>query len=140
MGEEALEGGARGGRDGLNVVLGARGGIGGAIVRELVDQGRRVRAVTRLGDAGVSETRLPPASYEDWACDLTDTERLRRAVAGAAVVYHCARPPYTRWWNEFEPLNGFSRQRPSSVREILVETNPAAQRLGELSPSRVVTK
>ena len=105
MGEEALEGGAAGGRDGLNVVLGARGGIGGAIVRELIGQGRRVRAVTRNGDAGVSETPLPPASYEDVACDLTDVARLRRAVAGASVVYHCARPAYTRWWTEFEPLN-----------------------------------
>jgi len=105
VGEEALAGSAGAGRDALNVVLGARGGIGGAIVRELVGQGRRVRAVTRTGDAGVSETPLPPASYEDWACDLTDAERLRRAVAGASVVYHCARPAYTRWWSEFEPLN-----------------------------------
>ena len=105
MGAEAREGGAAGGRGGLNVVLGARGGIGGAIVRELIGQGRRVRAVTRNGDAGICETPLPPASYEDAACDLTDAARLRRAVAGASVVYHCARPPYTRWWTEFEPLN-----------------------------------
>lgn len=105
MGGETHEGSAGERRDGLNVVLGARGGIGGAIVRELVGQGRRVRAVTRRGDAGISETPLPPASYEEYACDLTDAERLRGAVAGASVVYHCARPAYTRWWNDFEPLN-----------------------------------
>jgi nucleoside-diphosphate-sugar epimerase len=105
VGERALSDGVGEDRDGLNVVLGARGGIGGAIARELVGQGRRVRAVTRMGDAGISETPLPPASYEDWACDLTDGEKLRRTVAGASVVYHCARPSYTHWWNEFGPLN-----------------------------------
>ena len=38
----------------LSVVLGAGGGTGGAIVRELVGQGRRVRAVTRGGDCAAS--------------------------------------------------------------------------------------
>ena len=93
------------GREGLSVVLGARGGTGGAVARELVGQGVRVRAVTRAGDAGICDTRLPPASYEDWAADVTDRGQLRRAVAGASVVYHCVRPAYTHWWKEFAPLN-----------------------------------
>lgn len=97
--------GARDRRGDLHVVLGAGGGTGGALVRELVDQGRRVRAVTRGGDAGICDTPLPPASYEDWAADLTDAAQLRRALAGASVVYHCARPAYTRWWKEFPALN-----------------------------------
>lgn len=146
MGEEALEGGAGEGRDGLNVVLGARGGIGGAVVRELVGQGRRVRAVTRLGDAGVSETPLPPASYEDMACDLTDAARLRRAVARAAVVYHCARPPYTRWWTEFEPLNRGISEAVAAVGAKLVYADslamyePGSSPMTEESPATATTK
>ncbi len=41
--------------DGLHVVIGASGGTGGALVRELVRRGRRVRAVNRSG-----RMTLPP--------------------------------------------------------------------------------
>jgi nucleoside-diphosphate-sugar epimerase len=146
VGEEALEGGALSGRDGLNVVLGARGGIGGAIVRELVGQGRRVRAVTRTGDAGISETSLPPASYEDCSCDLSDAERLRRVVSGAAVVHHCARPPYTRWWGEFEPLNRAVAEAAAAAGAKLVYADnlamyePGSSPMTEESPATAGTK
>ena len=88
----------------LHVVLGAGGGTGGAIVRELVGQGRRVRAVTRGGRAAASYGTLPPASFEDVAADVTEREQLRRALAGADVVYHCAQPAYTRWPQEFPAM------------------------------------
>jgi nucleoside-diphosphate-sugar epimerase len=146
VGDETLVERAGAGRDGLHVVLGARGGIGGAVVRELVGQGRRVRAVTRNGDAGVSETPLPPASYEDWACDLTDPARLRRACAGAAVVYHCARPAYTRWWNEFEPLNRAVMDAVGAAGARLVYADnlamyePGSSPLTEESPATAGTK
>jgi len=88
----------------LHVVLGAGGGTGGAIVRELVGQGRRVRAVTRGGNTAASYGTLPPASFEDVAADVTEREQLRRALEGAAVVYHCVQPAYTRWAQEFPPM------------------------------------
>jgi len=88
----------------LHVVLGAGGGTGGAIVRELVGQGRRVRAVTRGGNAAASYGTLPPASFEDVAADVTEREQLRRALDGADVVYHCAQPANTRWPQEFPPM------------------------------------
>ena len=88
----------------LHVVLGAGGGTGGAIVRELVGQGRRVRAVTRGGRAAASYGTLPPASFEDVAADVTEREQLRRALAGADVVYHCAQPSYRRWPQEFPAM------------------------------------
>jgi nucleoside-diphosphate-sugar epimerase len=88
----------------LSVVLGAGGGTGGAIVRELVGQGRRVRAVTRGGDSAASYGTLPPASFEDVAADVTSREQLRRALEGADVVYHCAQPPNTRWSQEFPAM------------------------------------
>jgi nucleoside-diphosphate-sugar epimerase len=88
----------------LHVVLGAGGGTGGAIVRELVGQGRRVRAVTRGGNAAASYGTLPPASFEDVAADVTEREQLRHALDGADVVYHCAQPAYTRWPQEFPAM------------------------------------
>jgi len=103
----------------LHVVLGAAGGTGGAITRELVGQGRRVRAVTRGGNAAASYGALPPASFEDVAADVTDREQLRRALEGAAVVYHCAQPAYTRWPQEF----------PAMTRGILAATAAAGAKL-----------
>ena len=88
----------------LHAVLGAGGGTGGAIVRELVGQGRRVRAVTRGGGAAARYGTLPPALFEDVAADVTAREQLRRALDGASVVYHCAQPAYTRWPEEFPPM------------------------------------
>jgi nucleoside-diphosphate-sugar epimerase len=103
----------------LHVVLGAGGGTGGAIVRELVGQGRRVRAVTRGGNTAADYGTLPPASFEDVAADVTEREQLRRALDGAAVVYHAAQPPGTRWPQEF----------PAMTRGILEATTAAGAKL-----------
>lgn len=84
---------------GLQVVLGASGGTGRAIVDELVRQGRRVRAVSRGSAAGL------PDGVEELQADLYDPVDAARAVAGAAVVYHAAQPPYERWDGNFERLN-----------------------------------
>lgn len=102
---------------GLHVVLGASGGVGHAVVEELVRQGRRVRAVHR--GAG---TAPPPAGAEapgrgdaaverddpqvEWlAADISTAEGARVACAGAAVVHHCAQPAYHRWGQEFPAMN-----------------------------------
>ena len=82
----------------LHVVLGATGGTGGAVVRELAHRGLRARAVSRRGDADV------PGGVERVAADVASAEGAKAACAGAAVVYHCAQPPYTRWPQEFPPL------------------------------------
>jgi nucleoside-diphosphate-sugar epimerase len=82
----------------LHVVLGASGATGGAVVRELARRGHRVRAVNRAGDADA------PAGVERLAADVATDEGAKTACAGAAVVYHCAQPPYTRWPQEFPPL------------------------------------
>jgi nucleoside-diphosphate-sugar epimerase len=103
----------------LHVVLGAGGGTGGAIVRELVGQGRRVRAVSRGGRVAASYGALPPALFEDVAADVTEREQLRRALDGADVVYHCAQPAYTRWPQEF----------PAMTRGILAATIAAGVKL-----------
>jgi nucleoside-diphosphate-sugar epimerase len=82
----------------LHVVLGASGGVGGAVVRELAGHGRRVRAVSRGGRGEAS------AGVEWAAADVGRPEQARAACAGAAVVFFCANPPYERWARDFPPL------------------------------------
>jgi nucleoside-diphosphate-sugar epimerase len=79
----------------LQVVLGAGGGIGGAVVRELVGRGHRVRAVNRSGHLHV------PQGVEVRGGDVTTEAGAMEACADAAVVYHCAQPAYHRWPQEF---------------------------------------
>src|SRR6266849_7383433 len=75
----------------LQVVLGATGGVGKALVQALAAQGAQVRAVNRSGRASV------PASVEVMAADLTNRESTRAACQGATIVYHCAGVPYHQW-------------------------------------------
>ncbi|HET6920944.1 MAG TPA: NAD-dependent epimerase/dehydratase family protein [Jiangellaceae bacterium] len=81
-----------------HVVLGAAGGTGSAVIRELVARGLPVRAVTRSGTTDV------PEGVEQFAADVATPDGGRRACAGAAVVYHCAQPDYTKWVELFPPL------------------------------------
>ncbi len=82
----------------VHVVLGAGGGIGGALVRTLVDHGIPVRAVSRTGDVAV------PVGVERAAADVRDAARLEDVLAGAGVVYHAAQPRYSRWAAEFPAM------------------------------------
>lgn len=82
----------------LHVVLGASGGTGSAIVRELVDRGHHVRAVGRGDGAGA------PEGVSWLRADVSTVEGARAACAGAAVVYHAAQPVYTRWPEEFPAM------------------------------------
>jgi nucleoside-diphosphate-sugar epimerase len=67
------------------------GPVGRAVVDELVLRGISVRAISRHQVAD-----LPP-NVEVIDADLTDPEGSRRAMTGAAVVYHTASAPYHRW-------------------------------------------
>jgi nucleoside-diphosphate-sugar epimerase len=70
-----------------NVVLGAAGGTGSALVRALAARALPVRAVTRHGASDA------PEGVEQLAADIGTADGARRACEGAAVVYHCAQPP-----------------------------------------------
>jgi len=82
----------------IHVVFGASGPLGGAVVRELAAQGKRVRAVNRSGNATV------PEGVEVVSGDATNPESTRRVCQGAAVVYHCMGAPYADWPTLFPPL------------------------------------
>ncbi|MDP9436562.1 MAG: NAD-dependent epimerase/dehydratase family protein, partial [Actinomycetota bacterium] len=75
----------------VHVVVGASGGTGRALVRELVRRGRTVRAVNRSGRADA------PPGVEVVAADATDPDRMREVCRGAGVVYNLVNPPFTRW-------------------------------------------
>ncbi len=80
----------------LHVVLGASGGTGSALVRELISRGNRVRAVSRSGKA--------PDGAEGLRADVSTPEGAKASSAGAAVVYHAAQPEYTKWPREFPSM------------------------------------
>lgn len=76
--------------DGLHVVLGATGGAGSAVVRELAARGLPTRALGR-------KDMQFPAGVEYVRGDALDPATLRRVCQGAAVVYHCINVPYAQW-------------------------------------------
>lgn len=81
----------------LHVVVGA-GPIGSAVAALLADRGQRVRVVTRRG-GGADHPGI-----ERVAADAADPAALRGLTAGAAVLYNCANPAYTRWRTDWPPL------------------------------------
>jgi nucleoside-diphosphate-sugar epimerase len=97
----------------VHVVVGASGGTGGALVRELVRRGRRVRAVNRTGSARV------PDGVEVVAGDATDPARMREVCRGAGVVYNAVNPPFTAWREAF----------PAAVDGVLAGAQAAGARM-----------
>jgi nucleoside-diphosphate-sugar epimerase len=79
----------------LHVVVGASGGTGRALVRDLVARGRRVRAVHRSG------RMRAPDGVEVLAGDATDAARMREVCRGAGVVYNAVNVPFARWRADF---------------------------------------
>lgn len=84
-------------RGSLHVVLGA-GPLGLAVARHLAARGERVRVVSRSGRADL------PEDVEVLAADVAEVVDVKRACQGAAVVYHCANPPYAKWPELHPPL------------------------------------
>lgn len=84
-------------RGSLQVVLGA-GPLGLAVARHLAARGERVRAVSRSGRVDL------PEDVEVLAANVAEVVDVKRACQGAAVVYHCANPPYAKWPELHPPL------------------------------------
>ena len=124
----------------LHVVLGASGGVGNAVVRALVAQGKRVRGVTRSGKADV------PAGVELVAADINNLDQARAVCREATVVYFCANPPYNRWPQEFPPLlEGAIAGASAAGAKLIAAANlyvyaPTTQPLTEALPWAPVTR
>ncbi len=80
-------------------VLGATGGAGHAIVRELAGRGHAVTAASRT-----AASRRWPEQVVPVATDLADTRATARACVGADVVVMAAQVPYSRWTRELPGL------------------------------------
>jgi nucleoside-diphosphate-sugar epimerase len=79
----------------IHVVVGATGGTGRALVRELLRRGRRVRAVNRSGTAAM------PAGVDVVAGNALDAASMVAACRDAGVVYNAVNPPLPRWREDF---------------------------------------
>jgi nucleoside-diphosphate-sugar epimerase len=82
--------------DQLHVVLGATGGAGGALVRELAGRDHRVRAVSRRPAAGL------PQGVEQLAADAADPAQTRKP----------ARAPRSSTTARSRPTSGGRRSSP----------------------------
>jgi nucleoside-diphosphate-sugar epimerase len=82
----------------LHVVLGATGGAGRAVTRELASRGRRVRAVSRTGRGD----SFP--GIEHVSANAMNAAAMREACREASVVYHCVNVPYPLWASQLLPI------------------------------------
>jgi nucleoside-diphosphate-sugar epimerase len=85
--------------DGMHVIFGT-GPLGQAVMRELVRRNQPVKMVNRSGKRPADL----PTSVLIKAADLYDAKSVAEVSRGAAVVYQCAQPEYTRWPQMFPAL------------------------------------
>ena len=81
----------------LHVIFGT-GPVGMATADALLKRGHQVRMVNRSGRASASQ------GAEVIAADALNPVQAKEMVKGARVVYQCAQPAYTRWPEDFPPL------------------------------------
>ena len=80
----------------LALILGATGGIGGAVARRLHEEGWAIRALTRdIDKAAAKERRF------DWVeGDAMNAGDVLSAAAGASLAFHAVNPPGYRDWDK----------------------------------------
>lgn len=84
----------------MHVVFGAAGALGAAIVQNLAQQNKAVRAVVR--DVGRAR-RVLPSSAEIVVGDASKADSIKPAFQNVSVIYHCVNVPYNEW-TEVMPL------------------------------------
>lgn len=102
------------------LVLGATGGIGGAVARRLLARGWRVRALHRSHAEGRERDGL------DWIRgDAMSTADLTAAAEGVSLIVHAVNPPGYRNWGELVlPMldNTITAARQNGARVLLPGT------------------
>ena len=88
------------------LVLGASGGIGGEVARQLCDAGWQVRALRRGGAPAAGASAALAASGIEWLDgDVLSSEAVTRAAQSCAVIVHAVNPPgYRRWAQVVLPM------------------------------------
>ncbi len=76
----------------LALVLGATGGVGGALAQALLQRGYRVRALHRRPEQHAASR----PRFEWVAGDAMRADDVLRAADGASVIVHGVNPPVTR--------------------------------------------
>ncbi|KVL37331.1 NAD-dependent epimerase/dehydratase family protein [Burkholderia sp. MSMB1835] len=90
-----------GGTQRLALVLGASGGIGGEVARQLCDAGWQVRALKRGLDAEV----VARDGIAWVRGDALDRDAVGRAARGCSVIVHAVNPPgYRNWATQVLPM------------------------------------
>ncbi len=86
------------------LIVGASGGVGGALARALVARGWRVRGLSR--DPARARAAAPDLAGLDWrAGDALDPASVLAAAQGCAVIAHCANPAgYHDWAGTVLPM------------------------------------
>lgn len=104
----------------LALVLGATGGIGGAVAQRLVTAGWTVRALYRPSSTGDRDDRL------EWiAGDAMSSTDVEAAAEGAQLIVHAVNPPgYRNWAKVVLPMldNTIAAARANGARIILPGT------------------
>lgn len=79
----------------MALVLGATGGIGGAVARRLVESGWNVRALVRAQSAAKVPVQVAPV-----VGDAMDGIAVAAAAKGAQLIVHAVNPPGYRHWDK----------------------------------------
>lgn len=127
----------------LALVLGATGGIGGAVAAKLRQRGYRVRAMHRNAEAMAS--RL--AEYEWVKGDAMSRSDVVAAAAGASLIVHAVNPPgYQNWGKLVLPMidNTIAAAKAVGARILMPGTvynygPDSFPLIGESSPQNPVT-
>ncbi|MEZ5537995.1 MAG: NAD-dependent epimerase/dehydratase family protein [Thiolinea sp.] len=80
-------------------VLGANGRLGNEVVHAFHAAGYQVTAVTRNG-----RIRRAPDGVQCRAADMLNLKQLKKAVAGADIIFNAVNPPYTEWLHAALPM------------------------------------
>ena len=103
------------------LVLGATGGIGGEVARQLRDAGWQVRALARR----LESVAAAPDGCQWQQGDAMNRDDVLRAAQGCAVIVHAVNPPgYQRWAELVLPMldNTIAAARASGATIVLPGT------------------
>lgn len=98
-------------------ITGATGFIGASIVRELLKDGREVRALVR---AGSDTSNLAGLDIELWQGDLLDRDSLRQGLKGCDALYHAA-ADYRLWTRNPQQMYRINVEGTSAVLDAALE-------------------